>query len=171
MWRPGRAVTVAAMTRFTPLAVLAFLAACAQVTDGPGGPAPDTAEPPPAAPEELAAVVRAPPPRSGANTVDSLDTTTEAQRAAATAAPAREGERLGEETVSLGDPTDPGLWIRTPLVSSRQAGRVAVAGTGRSATLELIPLEGEGGAQLSLAAFRLLEVPLTELPTVTVFRQ
>lgn len=152
------------------LPLLVLLGACAQVTSIrdrlPGSEGPETA---PETPPDIAGVVAAPPPRPGANTVDTLDTTTEEQRAAATAAPASGGAALGEVTASLGDPTDPGIWMRTGLVSARMSGRVEVAGSGRSATVELIPLDGEGGAQLSLAAMRILQVPLTELPTVTVY--
>jgi hypothetical protein len=155
------------------IALLLGLGACAQVSSirdrlpGQEAEADDSAE----TPREIVDIVAAPPPRTGANTADALDTTTDEQRVAATAAPETEGERLGQVAASLGDPTDPGIWMRTALVSSRQSGRVEVAGTGRGATVELIPLDGEGGAQLSLAAMRILQVPLTELPTVTVYRR
>lgn len=150
------------------LVALPVLAACAQ---GPGAPGRGAADAPREESGEIATVVRAPRPQMGANTVDALDTTTEAQRAAAVAPPEAAGERLGEEVAALGDPTEPGLWMRTGLVSARQPGRVVLAGTEAGATVELIPLEGEGGAQLSLATMRLLGVPLTELPTVAVYRR
>ncbi len=154
------------------LPALPILAACAQMQGGSGPTAPGAAEVSPDAPDapaEIAEVVRSPRPQAGANTVDALDTVTDEQRAAATAPPASAGRALGEQTASLGDPTDPGIWMRTALVSERRSGRVEVAGTGNSATVELIPLDGEGGAQLSLSAMRLLQIPLTDLPTVTVY--
>lgn len=151
------------------LPALPILASCAQMPGGSGPTAPGAAEISPDAPAEIAEVVRSPRPQAGANTVDALDTVTDEQRAAATAPPASAGQALGEQTASLGDPTDPGIWMRTALVSERRSGRVEVAGTGSSATVELIPLDGEGGAQLSLSAMRLLQIPLTDLPTVTVY--
>ncbi len=164
------------MIRFAHLACLSALSLAAACARMPGAPdAPDrsgaAADASAAPPEDIAEVVRAPRPRAGANTVDALDTTSDAQRAAARAGAGTGGERLGEVTASLGDPTDPGIWMRTALVSSRQSGRVEVAGTGQSTVVELIPLAGEGGAQLSLAAMRLLQVPLTELPDLVVYRQ
>ena len=160
------------LVSFPAAMALLLLGACAEVSavrDRLSGG--EELEVAPETPPDIADVVAAPPPRSGANTADALDTTTEEQRAAATAAPESEGQALGEVTASLGDPTDPGIWMRTGLVSSRQSGRVEVADTGRTATVELIPLDGDGGAQLSLAAMRILQVPLTELPSVRVFRQ
>jgi hypothetical protein len=93
-----------------------------------------------------------------------LDTTTPAERAAATAAPAG-GVRLGETTVSLGSPAEPGFWLRTPLVTAPRPGTVVLA-TGRTVQVELRP--GAGAAQLSLAAYRALGLALTDLPRVTV---
>ncbi|NNE89878.1 MAG: hypothetical protein HKN27_17555 [Silicimonas sp.] len=107
----------------------------------------------------------APPPPRAARTVEQFDTTTEAQRAAASQ-PASGGRSLGTEVASLGDPSQPGFWIETSLVDEVGAGRITVA-TGQSAEVELRPTEGS--ARVSLAAWRILEVPLTELAEVEVF--
>lgn len=115
-----------------------------------------------------------PPPPASANTAEELDTTTEEQRAAATAAPARPAEesaRLGTTIASLGPPAEPGIWIKTPLVTSVTMGR-AEAANGQSIAVELRPSGGAAGSgsQISLAAMRLLELPLTGLPELTLFR-
>lgn len=125
-----------------------------------------TAKPEAPAPEPVAAVVPA-----VANTAEALDTTTEAERAAALAEPAPATEtELGRTIASLGDPTDPGFWIKTPLVSAPAKGR-AEAANGRSVLVDLIPMDGgAGGSQISLPALRLLELPLTDLPELTLYR-
>lgn len=112
--------------------------------------------------------VKAPPP--GARTVAALDTTTAAQKAAALAAPAQpSGETsLGKTAVTLGNVTEPGFWLRSGLVKASGAGRVLTA-DGNSIAVDLIP--GSGASQLSLAAFRALNLPLTALPDVTLFAQ
>lgn len=113
----------------------------------------------------------APKPAAGARTAEQFDTTSAEERAAAAAAPAEPaGERaLGDTVASLGDPSKPGFWMETPLVTSVQKGRVAY--NGKSAQVELRPIEGAAtaGSRLSLAAMRLIEAPLTDLPTVQVF--
>jgi hypothetical protein len=111
----------------------------------------------------------APPP--DANTEDALDTTTEEERSAALAAPEPAGEReLGTTVASLGSPTEPGIWMATPLVSAVTPGRV-VAENGKSVQLELRPLDGPptAGSRISLPALRLLEVGLAGLHTLTVY--
>ncbi|MDN5787546.1 hypothetical protein [Pseudorhodobacter sp.] len=110
--------------------------------------------------------LKAPP--AGARTAAALDTTTAAQKAAALAAPPQPaGEReLGKTAVALGNVTEPGFWLRSALVKSAGPGRVVTA-AGGSIAVDLIP--GDGSAQLSLAAFRALNLPLTGLPEVTIF--
>lgn len=128
-----------------------------------------TSAPPAAEPEEpvLTPELSAPPPPVGAVTVEALDTTTEAQRAAATATPVPEGDAaLGKVVVSLGDVTQAGFWLRSPLVAAARPGLVKTAG-GQTVQVDLLP--GEGAAQLSLAAFRALGLGLTDLPEVTVY--
>jgi hypothetical protein len=109
-------------------------------------------------------------PPKGARTAATLDTTTAEQKAAALAAPVKPaGEHsLGETVVALGNVMEPGFWLRAALVKTAGPGRVVTAG-GASIAVKLIP--GEGAAQLSLAAFRALNLPLTNLPKVTIFAQ
>jgi hypothetical protein len=120
----------------------------------------------------------APPPRAAAPVVSplalgdgvtaaSLDTTSDAEKAAALAEVRGAGERaLGTVSVALGSPTEPGFWIRTKLVSVAAKGRVETA-DGKSVGVDLLP--SEGAAILSFAAFRALELALTDLPDVTVY--
>ena len=64
----------------------------------------------------------------------------------------------------LGDPTVPGLWMETPLVTAEQTARVRSA-SGSEVTLTLRPIAGEAsaGSRLSIDAMRALGAPLTEL--------
>lgn len=106
---------------------------------------------------------------AGGRTPDALDQTSAVELAAA--ADVSGGNALGDTVASLGDPTQPGLWLRTPLVKSEMPGRVSVEG-GKSLAVTLIPIEGEAsaGSQMSLGAMRGLGLGLTDLPTVQVFR-
>ena len=152
------------------LALVPLAAGCAEMA-GQQSPsetqAGARATPPPA---EIAEIVAAPPPAAGARTADQFDTTTPEQKAAATAAPTGAETRLGETVASLGDPAEPGLWVKTPLVSEQTAGRVEYPATGKSAVVELRPTgTSSGGSQISLAAMRLLDAPLTDLPRLVVY--
>lgn len=96
-----------------------------------------------------------------------LDTTSDAEKAAALEAPAAADERaLGKVVVALGPPAEQGLWLKTALVTEVVEGRIETA-EGKSLTLELRP--GTGASLLSLAAFQALGLPLTGLPEVSVF--
>jgi hypothetical protein len=119
-------------------------------------------------PRPLSDGIKAPP--KGARTAAALDTTTAEQKAAALAAPAQPaGEQsLGSTAVALGNVTEPGFWLRSSLVKSAGPGRVVTV-AGNSIAVDLIP--GSGAAQLSLAAFRALNLSLTDLPNVTIFAQ
>lgn len=110
----------------------------------------------------------APAPPTGASTAAAFDTTTEADKAAALAPPpAPAGETpLGTTAVALGNPAEPGFWLRSSLVKAPGKGRVEVAG-GASIAVDLIP--GTGAAQLSLPAFRALNLALTALPDVAIY--
>lgn len=79
--------------------------------------------------------------------------------------------RLGETVATLGDPTQPGFWLRTPLVAAETKGRVVNDKTGASVQVDLLPMGEERGAGslLSLASMRLLGGSLTDLPELTVF--
>jgi len=114
----------------------------------------------------------APKPAEGARTVEEFDTTSAEQRAAAAAAPSRATEQdLGETVASLGDVSRPGFWLETPLVSAPARGRVLFPDTGKSSQVDLLPIDGPAtaGSRISLAAMRVLEAPLTGLPTLKVF--
>lgn len=108
-----------------------------------------------------------------AQTPEQFDTTTAEERLAAASAPEDAGgeKLLGETVASLGDPTKPGFWLETPLVSKPTIGRVHFAGSGKSAQVDLIPIDGPptAGSRISLAAMRLIDAPLTDLPTLQVF--
>lgn len=113
--------------------------------------------------------ISAPPPPDTATTIEEFDTTSPADRAAAVVPNAMPGARvLGTTIASLGSPAEPGLWLKTPLVASLTAGQAEYQG--RTITLELRPSGGAtgSGSQISLAAMRLIGVPLTSLPELTV---
>lgn len=126
--------------------------------------------------EQLAAVTaitRAPAPRPAARaSADQLDTTTAEQKAAAAKAPETGETKLGNTVASLGDPTEGGFWIKTPLVKARGVGRIRNPENGKSAKVDLIPLDGpaSAGSQVSLPALQLIGISLTDLPTIEVFK-
>jgi hypothetical protein len=97
----------------------------------------------------------------------SLDRTSDADKAAALKAPAK-GRELGRAVVSLGSPSEPGLWLRSALVKTAGPGHIRTA-SGQSLAVDLTP--GQGGAILSFGAFRALNLPLTSLPEVTVLSE
>lgn len=116
-----------------------------------------------------------PPPPPTARTVEDFDTTSAQDRAEAVAVdPQPAGEtRLGTTNVSLGSAAEPGIWLKTGLVSSLAPGRVEYPANGNTVNIELRPSGGDASAasQMSLAAMRLLEIPLTALADVVVFRR
>ncbi|MBM7067792.1 hypothetical protein [Actibacterium sp. 188UL27-1] len=163
------------MSVFRPLAILILLlavAGCARVSGtfdrmrgGQSEPAPAVAAQPPEARPETDSLT------SGARTADDFDTTTAEERAAATATAPSGGRReLGRTIASLGDPTDPGFWAETGLVTSAQEGRLSYPASGKTVTVELRPsgTDPAAGSRVSLAAFRALEAPLTDLPELIV---
>jgi hypothetical protein len=154
------------MRQFLPLALLGLALSGCTLMQGPGDATP--AAPAPAAP----AVEAAPPPPAGARSAEALDTTTPEQRAAASAPAAGPERALGTTVASLGSATEPGLWLKTPLVKEEQAGRVTNPATGKSAAVTLLPLPGpaSAGSQLSLPAMRLIGADLTALTEVEVSR-
>lgn len=76
---------------------------------------------------------------------------------------------LGTTVATLGDPTEQGFWLRTPLVKAETQGSVKTTG-GAVVQVKLIPIEGEAsaGSRISLAAMRALNLSLTDLATLTV---
>ncbi len=115
----------------------------------------------------------APPPPQNATTVEQFDTTTGAEREAATEVAADTGGEtlLGQSIVTLGAPAKPGFWLETPLVSTPRPGRVVATATGESVLVDLIPIDGPDGAgsRISLAALRLLGVGLAGLHEMQVY--
>jgi hypothetical protein len=109
------------------------------------------------------------PPASVASAPSALDTVPEAEKQAAREqAATTTGGTLGEVTVSLGDPADPGLWVKSDLVSSERPGTVRTGG-GEAIAVTLRPVEStESGAQISLSAMQALGLPLTGLHPVTL---
>lgn len=77
--------------------------------------------------------------------------------------------QIGVTVASLDSPAEPGLWMKTPLVSSRQQAKI-VAKNNIPVTVTLIPIEGErtAGSRLSLQAMQALGVSLADLVEVTV---
>ena len=150
------------------------LAGCAGVTDrlGLGKRGADAAPPTAEARAEasLSSATAAARPPAGARTADALDTTTAEQRAEASKPAAAGAKSLGTTVASLGSATEPGLWLKTPLVDAEQPGRVTNPATGKSAAVTLIPLEGPAtaGSRMSLPALRLIGASLTDLTTVEV---
>ena len=171
------------MTRIIlPLFIVAATAGCSTLSDRFGMDAsqsePAAASAPTKAPAEAAtatAPAAATPPAAspittGGSSAEALDTTTAAEREAASRPPASTGAALGTTVVSLGSATEPGLWLKTPLVDAEQPGRVTNPATGKSAAVTLIPLEGPAtaGSRMSLPALRLIGASLTDLTTVEV---
>jgi hypothetical protein len=104
-------------------------------------------------------------------TAATLDTTTSEQRKAAQKVVAT-GATLGTTIASLGSPTEPGFWLKTPLVAEESQGQVKDPATGKAVSVTLIPIDGPAtaGSRISLAALRLLDVPLTSLIELDVRR-
>jgi len=128
----------------------------------------------PAVPVETLNPAPPPPPPAAARTVDEFDTTSAEDRAAAVAVAEPAGEQsLGTTNISLGPPAQPGIWLETGLVTELVQGRVENPATGKSVNLELRPSGGPAtaGSQMSLAALRLLDVPLNALIDVEVYRK
>ena len=170
------------MSFFTPprfaiigLGLLA-LSGCAQL--GLGQPEDSRPQTPAVSDDEAAAaapdatLTSAPPPPPAAKTQEALDTTSAAQRAqaAAPAAPEATSKALGTTIVSLGSPTEPGFWLKTPLVKTETKGRVTNKSNGKSSAVTLIPIDGDasGGSRMSLPAMRLIGASLTDLTEVEV---
>ncbi len=110
-----------------------------------------------------------PPPPTNATTVDQFDTTTAEDREEAQVINASvTTSELGTTIASLGPPTEPGIWLKTPLVSALTPGRATYQG--KTINIELRPSGGAAGSgsQISLAAMRLIGAPLTSLAELRV---
>ena len=111
-----------------------------------------------------------PAPPVTAGTAEQFDTTSQEERdAALVVEPPAEDPLLGTTIASLGSPTEPGIWLKTPLVTALAPGRIMYEG--QTINVELRPSGGAvgSGSQISLAAMRLIGAPLTALPELTVF--
>ena len=139
-----------------PLMLLAFLTACVAT--------PETDVPAPAEDAAVDAPLSLPP--EDARSVEEFDTTSDVQRREA-ADVSDGGVLLGQDVVTLGDPAQPGFWVQTALVNAETSGRVELLGAGRGVEVTLIPTEGSG--RISLAALRVLEIPLTDLVEVEIY--
>ena len=151
-------VQALAMSRFTPfsaLAALILISACSQISP--------EAAPRPA--QDAPAVDAVGSTDSEAEVEVEAEAETEVEEAEAPAATG--SQRLGEVTASLGDPSVPGAWISTSLVSSAQPGRIEAPSTGQSANVELRP--SDDAATLSPAAMQALGLSLADIPTVVVY--
>ena len=153
---------------FTAFLLISLLSGCAQLK-WPGKPRPE------AGPEPVEEVMppegEVAPVPPAARTVEEFDTTTKEQKAAAVADTAG-GVDLGVTIASLGSPTEPGFWLKTPLVDAPAKGRAVYAGTGKSVQVDLIPIDGPrtAGSRMSLSAMRLIGAPFTGLPEIRVYR-
>lgn len=112
-------------------------------------------------------------PPDTATTVEEFDTSTDAEKlAATTVGRASEQEReIGHTIASLGNPTVPGFWLETPLISEPAKGRVMNPATNKSVAVQLLPIAGPetAGSRVSLSAIRLLGAPLVGLVDLVVF--
>lgn len=108
-----------------------------------------------------------PPPAVAAEAVS--DEVVDPGAPAVTAADATVSGTLGTTVASLGDPTRPGMWLETPLVSAETPGRLEAA-NGNSAEVTLMPSGGAAGSgsRISIMAMQALGLGLTDLPVLTV---
>ena len=162
------------MTRGASFAVFLALAGCGLAApsflDRVGGEGSEAAAGDAAPGDPLMAPMKeGVPPPAEATTATEFDTTTAEEREDAAAAEG--GRELGRTVASLGDPTDPGFWLETPLVSEVTQGRLVYPETGNSVKVELRPTGKEpgSGSRISLPAMRVLEAPLTGLPELVVY--
>lgn len=99
------------------------------------------------------------------------ETRPQARPDAPQAQPVAAAPRLVATTsVSLGDVTEPGVWIKTPLVTATTPGRARSAATGQAADVTLIPINGPptAASRASLQAMQALGLNLTDIAEVEV---
>lgn len=155
------------MTRMIfPLFAAAALTGCSSLSDNlglnGGTSAPASAPAAQAEPEAVAT--------EDAVTDDAAESAAVENAASAEAQPAAASGGLGETVVSLGSATEPGLWLKTPLVKAEQPGRVTNPATGQSAEVTLIPIPGPStaGSRMSLSGLQAIGASLTDLTRVQV---
>ncbi|MFZ1471014.1 MAG: hypothetical protein WAT09_18845 [Paracoccaceae bacterium] len=154
------------MIRVTLFCALAFSLSGCGVLKGSRAKAPDATDPQMATEIAVPVETKSLETMGTGQSVAALDKTSEAEKAAALAAPAPAGGPLGRAVVALGSPAEAGLWVQSSLVSTPGKGRVT-APNGQSLTVELRP--GTGAALMSLSAYQALGIGLTELPELTIF--
>ncbi|MEM6277397.1 MAG: hypothetical protein AAF714_10655 [Pseudomonadota bacterium] len=90
----------------------------------------------------------------------------EEEEAVADPVPAPSNETLA----TLGNAAEPGLWLKTPLVSTQGPGRITSVENGRAVEVTLLPLDAEptAGSRASLAALQALGLPLTAISPLIV---
>lgn len=110
-------------------------------------------------------------PTGTATTPEALDQSTEVERKKAKQVSAA-GQNLGQTVASLGRPSEAGFWLKTPLVKVETPGQIRDRATGNAVAVRLIPIDGPvtAGSRMSLTAMRALNVGLSELVTVDVYR-
>lgn len=148
---------------FFSLTVPLLLAGCAAVQDGVFGPPAPAPEPAPQVRDGGGQTHPRARPDTGMSGAATPDTgMAEAQGPAF----------LGVTIASLGAVSEPGMWLRTPLVAAPTEGRVEYPAQGTAVAVELRPLDAAPGAgsRISLAAMRQLEADLTDLPELRVYR-
>ena len=109
-------------------------------------------------------------PVAGAATAETLDQSSALERSEAAQKSSMATRRLGTTVATLGDATEPGFWLKTPLVKAQSPGVLRSVATGKTAQVTLIPIDGPdtAGSRVSLSAMRLLELPLTDLAELEV---
>ena len=119
-------------------------------------------------------VLPASPPLEETVLEDAAEVSTDEQIAAASTPnptlppPVGAGSVLGTTVVSLGDPAQGGMWLKTPLVTVEQPGQVRYRGVVVAVTLQPLDVEIGAGSQISVRAMQALGASLSELVEVTV---
>ena len=155
--------------------MLCLVAGCAQLPQVGTDAATETAAPldamssgetptrPRARPDSAAAA-------TDARDVPNAEATTEAAQPASEEATPVAAPAARTTLVSLGDVTEGGIWIKTPLVQATSQGTARNPATGKTATVTLIPIDGPptAGSRASLQAMQALGLSLTDIAEVEV---
>lgn len=113
-----------------------------------------------------------PPENLGKITIADAAKVTDAELEEAVAKPVARPERdLGKTIASLGLIDETGFWLQTPLVQGEVEGRVVYLKTETSINLRLIPngAAAGSGSQISIAAMKVLGIPIVDLAELQVF--
>ncbi len=76
----------------------------------------------------------------------------------------------GLTLTTLGNAAEPGLWLKTPIVTTEGRGTIRSQETGKSVEVTLIPIDAPAtaGSRASLAAMQALGVGLTSVAEISV---